>query len=233
MNSVWVFGDSMTAPISGKFPEKSSPYSEWLGRYAKVSCEMLAEHFDFEPMNRGVAGASNNQIFANFLKEHTNIKSGDIVVIGWSPIMRYRIASYSKFSDSQHTWLQIWARGYKPQVENTCLDGKWLTEEVAEQIVLNRNEFKDLYSEEINEWTSFIKEWADLKGVTVITWTWCQKEFGGEHSINVDIPPRRRTDMSMETDNMVKDGHYGEVGHKELFEEILDYLKRKNSKKLI
>lgn len=225
MSYIWAFGDSMTAPISGLWPEKPSPYSKWLGRYAKTSCEMLAEHFNYEYKNLAKAGSSNNQIFATFLQNHMHINSGDIVVIGWSPIMRYRLAK-QRAQDKKMDWQQIWALGWNGGVEQSCLDGTSVTKEVAEHIVLNRYEFSDFYSQEINEWVSFIKEWANLKNVKIVTWTWCNENFGGKHSIDVDIPVKIRTDISAETNNIIKDGHYGEVGHVELFNEIIEFLNK-------
>lgn len=219
MNKIWAFGDSMTAPIGG-----DGPYTEWLGRQAKTYCELLAENYKMISKNKGQAGASCNQIFGNFLECHKEIKSGDIVVIGWSPIMRYRLAKKTK--DNKYKWQQIWAAGWHGGVEAACLDGTSVTKEVAEHIILNRYEFSDFYSQEINDWISFIREWAELKGVRVVFWTWCEENFGGKHSINVDIPIKHRTDMSVESNGIVQDGHYGEVGHKELTDEIIEYLNK-------
>ena len=219
MNSVWSFGDSMTAPIGG-----DGPYTKWLGREGNTHCEFIAEHFGFTPINKGVSGSSPNQIFDDFMANHTDIKSGDIVTFGWSPIMRYRIA---RKKDHGMVWQQFWATSFKGGVEKACVDGTSITQEVAEHIILNRYEFRHFYSKEVNRWISFIKEWAKLKGVRVVNWSWCDTNFGGEHSINVDIPVHMRTDMFMETNNIVKDGHYGEVGHKELAKEIIEFLNKK------
>ncbi len=219
MNTVWAFGDSMTAPISG-----DGPYTEWLGRESKDYCKFVAEEYSMLSENKGVAGSSCNQIFADFLKYQKEIQSGDILIIGWSPVMRYRLAKQRP--DKTMMWQQIWAAGWHGGIEEACVDGTCVTKEVAEHIILNRYEFSDFYSDEINDWGFFIKEWAKLKGVKVVFWTWCDSTFGGKHNINVDIPIRTRTDMSVESDGIVKDGHYGEVGHKELADEIVEYLNK-------
>lgn len=226
MNTVWAFGDSMTKYF-GQGAYGENPYERWLGREAKHACDIVGEHFSYEVINKGEPGSSPNQIFSDFLKEHKNIKTGDIVIIGWSPIMRYRIA---KNNDGKYgkliVWAQIWPAGFTPSLEKSCIDGTYLTEEVANHLILNRYEFRHLYSEEINEWISFIKEWAELKGVRIVIWSWCDKNFGGEHSINLDIPERKRTDISKETNKIVNDGHYGEIGMRELADEIIEYLNK-------
>lgn len=226
MNVVWAFGDSMTKYF-GHGAYGDSPYEVWLGRNAKHCCDMVAEHFGYDVINKGQSGSSNNQIFSDFLKYHKDIKSGDIVIIGWSPIMRYRIGKlYPANSGKSIDWVQVWASGFNPKLEIACTDNTYLTEEVANHLLLNRYEFKHLYSQEVNEWISFIKEWAELKNVKVVIWSWCDKTFGGEHSINLDIPIKRRTDITKETNEAVGDGHYGEIGMRELADEIIEYLNK-------
>jgi len=219
MNSVWAFGDSMTALLGN-----SGPYITWLGREGKTYCEFLADTYGMISNNKGKSGSSCNQIFATFLQYHKEIKSGDIVVFGWSPIMRYRLAK--KYPNGMMDWAQIVASSWKGSIETACIDGTYVTEEVAQHIILNRYEFSDFYSKEVNDWISFIREWAELKGIKVVFWNWCDEEFGGKHSIITDIPIRRRTDMYTESNGVVHDGHYGEVGHRELADEIIEYLNK-------
>jgi hypothetical protein len=219
MNSVWSFGDSMTAPL-----ENDSEYAKWLGRRPKTYCEFIAEHFDFDIKNKGIAGNSNHQIFDDFLINHKDIKAEDIVIFGWSPIMRYRLASY-KNDNKSCSWRQIWASSFIPELEIACVD-TFVTKEIAEQILLNRYEFRSFYSEEVNRWILFIKEWAELKGVKIVNWSWCNEKFGGDHSINLDITDKKRSDMREESIGLIKDGHYGEVGHKQLAKEIIEFLNK-------
>jgi hypothetical protein len=220
-NKVWAFGDSMTAPIDGE-----GPYRDWLGRNVKVYCDFISEHLSMESINKAKAGNSPNQIFDDFLMNYKEINSGDIVILGWSPIMRCRIAAKNYANITKPLWRQVWASGWSGGVEQACVDGTYITTEVAEQLIVNRYEFSDFYSQEINRWIDFVKDWAKLKNVKIINWSWCEEEFGGKHSINLEIPIRRRTDMDVETGGIVKDGHYGEVGHKELADEIIEYLNK-------
>ena len=220
MNKVWAFGDSMTAPLGNV-----GPYYDWLGREGRTYCDFVAERFGMQSVNKGKSGSSPNQIFDDFLLNHKQINAGDILIIGWSPIMRYRMLAEDKNSKVV-LWRQIVANGWNGGAQNECIDGTHITKEVAEHIILNRHTFCNSYSEEVNRWVSFIKEWGNLKDVKVIIWNWCSDNFGGAHSIVTDIPIRTRTDMSIESNGIVQDGHYGETGHKELADEIIDYINK-------
>lgn len=225
MNTVWSFGDSMTAPLNG-LPSTPSPYKLWLGRDAKDTSTFVAEHFGFESKNKGVGGSSNTAIFHQFISELKNIKSGDILIFGWTVIARYRIATLSNPSNGVPGWKTIWSQGLTSIPEYGCVDGTYITKEVAEQLILNRCDMQSLYEQEVNDWIEFINSWAELRGVKVIHWSWCNEKIGGKQNLNLSFPVVNYTDMSNESSNIVKDGHYGEVGYRELAEDIIKYLNK-------
>ena len=224
MNTVWSFGDSMTAVLNG-LPEEPSPFRQWLGRDAKDTATFVAEEFGFESKNLALGGSSNTAIFHQFISQLKNIQSGDILIFGWTVIARYRIGVIINQSDKIASWKTIWARGLSNIPEYECVDGSYVTKEIAEQIILNRSELGDLYGSEVNEWIDFINDWAKLKGVKVIHWSWCNKDMGGEQNLNLSFDVVPYTTMSIETEDIVKDGHYGEIGYKELADDIIKYIK--------
>ena len=218
MNTVWSFGDSMTAPINGNHNDPS-PYRKWSGRHAKDTATFVAEEYGFNAKNLGVGGSSNCGIFHQFLSELQNIQSGDILIFGWTVIARYRVAS-------KHGWKTIWSVGLSNLPEYACVDGTYITKEVAEQLIYNRCDLQHFYEQEVNQWIKFINDWAKLKDVKVIHWSWCNENIGGKQNLNLSFPVVNYTDMSKETANVVRDGHYGEVGYKELANDILKYLNK-------
>ena len=224
MNTVWSFGDSMTAVLNG-LPEEPSPFRQWLGRDAKDTATFVAEEFGFESKNLALGGSSNTAIFHQFISQLKNIQSGDILIFGWTVIARYRIGVKVNQSDKIASWKTIWVQGLSNIPEYECVDGSYITKEIAEQIILNRSELGDLYGSEVNEWIDFINDWAKLKGVKVIHWSWCDKNMGGEQNLNLSFDVILYTTMSIETENVVKDGHYGEIGYKELADDIIKYIK--------
>jgi hypothetical protein len=224
MNTVWSFGDSMTAVLNG-LPEEPSPFRQWLGRDAKDTATFVAEEFGFESKNLALGGSSNTAIFHQFISQLKNIQSGDILIFGWTVIARYRIGVIINQSDKIASWKTIWVQGLSNIPEYECADGSYVTKEIAEQIMLNRSELGDLYGSEVNEWIDFINDWAKLKGVKVIHWSWCNKDMGGEQNLNLSFDVVLYTTMSIETEDIVKDGHYGEIGYKELADDIIKYIK--------
>jgi len=224
MNTVWSFGDSMTAVLNG-LPEEPSPFRQWLGRDAKDTATFVAEEFGFESKNLALGGSSNTAIFHQFISQLKNIQSGDILIFGWTVIARYRIGVILNQSDKIASWKTIWVQGLSNIPEYECVDGSYVTKEIAEQIILNRSELGDLYGSEVNEWIDFINDWAKLKGVKVIHWSWCDKNIGGEQNLNLSFDVVPYTTMSIETEDIVKDGHYGEIGYKELADDIIKYIK--------
>ena len=222
MNTVWSFGDSMTAALKAE-----GPYGMWLGRDAKDTATFVAEEFGFESKNCGHGGSSNTGIFHQFISQLKNIQSGDILIFGWTVIARYRIAAIPDKSNNKASasWKTIWAQGLTNIPEYACVDGTYITKEIAEQLILNRCDFQNLYGNEVNEWIDFINDWAKLKGVKVIHWSWCNKNIGGEQNLNLSFDVVNYTDMRKESKNVIKDGHYGEVGYKELADDVIKYIK--------
>ena len=222
MSTVWAFGDSMTAPFNG-IPSEPSPYRMWLGRDAKDTSTFVAEHYGFQSKNKAVYGSSNAAIFHQFVQQLKNIESGDILIFGWTAISRYRIVENDKSMFGGLRWKNI-SQGILNNPGFGCVDGTHVTKEVAQQFLLNRCDFQSLYEGEVNEWIDFINDWAKLKEVKVIHWSWCNSKIGGKQNLNLSFPVINYTDMTKESNGMIKDVHYGERGHYELSKDINKYI---------
>ena len=228
MNIVYSFGDSMTAPLNGIPPQltplkkellgadrnlidspnlryqKLSPYRQWLGRDAKDTVTFVAEEYGFDAKNMGVNGSSNTDIFHKFISELKYIQSGDILIFGWTAITRYRIATKSyNLENTSPLWKTIRAHGVTNIPEYGCVHGTTITKEVAEQLIHNRYDIQSLYEQEVNDWINFINEWAKLKGVKTIHWSWCNERMGGKQNLNLSFDVINYTDMSKETKNII------------------------------
>ena len=142
MNTVWSFGDSMTAPLNG-----DGPYRVWLDRDAKDTATFVAEEFGFESKNLAKGGSCNAAIFHQFISQLKNIESGDILIFGWTVIARYRIGVILHPENPNPAWKTIWSQGLSNIPEYACVDGSYITKEIAEQIILNRSELGDLYGD--------------------------------------------------------------------------------------
>jgi hypothetical protein len=92
MNTLHVFGDSFTEgqPSYLTFP----PFLKWKelrgGTLPPCWSELLSEKLGMELMNYAIGGNSNAQIFDDVCTYSHNFKKGDIVIVNWTYIHRFR-----------------------------------------------------------------------------------------------------------------------------------------------
>lgn len=191
---IWAFGDSFTAP----FDEHSLIYKEYLkylGRKPKTYDEILSEKLGCTSINLGKRGADNYTILEIFSNNVQNFYKDDLIIIGWSNINRFRLV------DNDFNW-----RTMIPGQKNNLHSGfDTVSEKTIDEIFVNRE--LPNYAREVNSWISMIKYF--LKNNIVISWTPFPWIIDGFNFNGI-------TSLKMETDGVVNDGHYGEVGNKYL-----------------
>ena len=143
-NMVWAFGDSMTA----LFQDGVGSVKSYYGYLPKTTSEVIADYYNFDYKNLGKGGTGNNEIFESFLKIHNDVKKDDILIFGWTILLRYRLGA---LVTNEPTWRPIFSVGLQNTPEYACVDGTYVTKEVAEQILLNRDQFKTLYQNEVKK----------------------------------------------------------------------------------
>jgi hypothetical protein len=95
MINLWTFGDSFTAGHGCLLygPNKNDSYYEKFKDYIDPNREIwptiVAKKYDFNLINKGSNGATNDLIIDLILKNLLNFKKGDIVVIQSSTSMRF------------------------------------------------------------------------------------------------------------------------------------------------
>jgi hypothetical protein len=111
VSKLWVFGDSFTEGWDASMyyskealPEWRSKYIDWKGYVPKVFNEILANKLNFETKNCGIGGADNYTIFHTIIQNLDKINKDDIVIIGWSSTVRFRIID----SNNKFKSIQIW-----------------------------------------------------------------------------------------------------------------------------
>lgn len=103
MSTLYVFGDSFT---QGHHNLETYPaYDEFKklrgGKLFDLWSQILANKLGFDLKNYGNAGASNDDIFSFICDNIIRVKSGDIVIINWTFITRFR------WVDSDGKWRTI------------------------------------------------------------------------------------------------------------------------------
>jgi hypothetical protein len=108
MNTLWTFGDSMTAGdgcIENK-PIRSGGllyYTEYKKEGDDIWPNLLAKELDYEIKNCGISGASNDKIIDKIIDEYDNFKENDVVIMQKTFTQRFDIADIkSNTFQTQH-----------------------------------------------------------------------------------------------------------------------------------
>jgi hypothetical protein len=155
MKTLWVFGDSFTEGYknfvirhpNGHDIEWRNKYINWKGYVPKVFSEILAEKLNIKFINKGIGGADNYTIFDSIIQSLEHIKNGDIVIIGWSTLSRYRLANNQNEFESITMWWQ--------NASETALERIGISQSTINDIMINRIDNK-AYTNEINGYIKLI-----------------------------------------------------------------------------
>jgi len=209
MNTLWTFGDSLTAPFDEKYTW-SADYIKWKGYVPKVYGDIISEKLGYSLKNLGVGGFDNYSIFQKFCDISHKIKKNDLVIFGWSSPIRFRLVN---FIDNWTTIL--------PNYHNRHADLKNITEETLSQIIVNRESFK--YVDEVNSWIRMMS--SMIADVDIIHWTSFDKRIMAISIQNVEL-------IKDETKNIVSDTHFSEKGQLQLSEILLNHYYSDRTKKI-
>jgi hypothetical protein len=223
--TLWTFGCSFTAeyhPV-GHHQQRSNydDYSDWRGgNLPKVWPTVLAEMMDYDVKNCGEGGAANQTIFWKFIDEHNKFQKGDLVIIGWTSLLRF--VAYNERDGHMNNIL--------PSFINT--NGTHIFSDQTLIEVFN-NRSNPEWNAELWKWISLINSLCRLSGIKVLHWNsddlFFNEKFNDKDEIDTFI---RTTDgrldvfefsrrlysegkhtIEHETLGVVKDLHSGELGH--------------------
>jgi len=226
---LWIFGDSFSDRFSGydvvKYHDSDYRvrYHKWKG-YSPLSYgEVISKELGCDIEILSSAGSSNTEIFHTFISKMDEITEGDLVIVNWTYLNRFRIANDNNEFDK----VMIQAGCKSP---NSLINIKSL-----EEIGVNRNSHT-IYYKEVSDYSKVIKKICNNKIYTFI-WTFMNhsekmdkyiKEFYDEvKSIN------NLETITQETLGIIVDGHYSEYAHQQVADEILKNIKlwKKTKKK--
>ena len=89
-NKLWVFGDSFSTPFHLHF-WGANGYIKWKGYEPHIFSHHISKHYGLKIESRSLCGMDNYSIMERVCRELKNIKDGDIVIIGWSSMLRFRM----------------------------------------------------------------------------------------------------------------------------------------------
>lgn len=208
---LWVFGDSFSVPFEKVIGEH--PYIPYKGYCPKIFSILIAENYDYKLIDCSRGGCSNYDIFHTFIKNLDKIDDGDLMIFGWTQTIRFRVAS--KRNDFYDVIIAV-----VEQVKE-LID---VPSDSLYDITDNRSK-NSIYFDELCDYINIIK--ISKPNCKIINWTWVPPFFNDQNEknfYNLLIPYKNYTSVKQETENIVNDFHYGEKGHKELYEDLIKFL---------
>lgn len=231
MNTLFTFGCSFTEDFETSSALLYKNYKDFRGgKFPDSWPKILSNKLNLELKNYGEGSSGNDQIFQEICKRCNDFKKGDIVIVEWSFVERYRIA----VDDNQ--WLKVGA-GDVP-------NDSPITNEFHSQMIMNRtlNPYKKL----VYDYENMIDVLSKSIGFDVYYWSIMEeiiyllppeirnqkkyllfdKLFNNETPFSL-IHKNGGLRVHEETNDFIMDYHMGESGHKiqaELFyQHIIKY----------
>jgi hypothetical protein len=212
MKRLWTFGDSFTEGYNEKH-EWSKNYIKWKGYTPKVYGEVIADRLDIDLKNIGQGGSDNYTILERVCENVDKIKDDDLIIIGWSSPIRFRLVGEDK-----KTWCSI-IPIFDNKIDNF---GKMISQSTLDEIFVNRD--TELYQMEIINWIKLLNK--TFKSNTIIHWTHNRK-MHGTNLWNFS----KFNKIKNETNDDINDNHYSEFGHLQLADELISIIDNKITNK--
>lgn len=222
MNTLFTFGCSYTADFETGNLMSYLKYKEFRGgTYPKSWPTLLSEKMGMNIKNYGLGGTGNQSIFEQFCIHCDEINENDVVIIEWSFIHRYRLAEHF-----------IWKHFSLGPLSQTNFN------EIHETIINNRT--NSLYIDEIFNFIKLINEFSKSKKFKIFYWFADDKMRERISADIIDIEKYIYWESPLigkiynyggitikeETNNVVNDTHFGELGHQIQSNLIYDYIKQ-------
>ena len=227
MNTLWTFGCSFTAdyhPLySGDGLSNYGKYKEWRGgNLPKIWPELLSEKLNLNLENKAEGGSSNYTIFTQFTDVVDEIKEGDIVIFGWTNVLRFVIADER---------IEKFRNALPSDLDNPMYD-LCISREALSEIMVNRT--SKVWDKEVSGWIKLINLYLGKHNVKVFHWKSTDSLIFDGMDINdnfIDNQMIRHIQsitlyatIRDETNNEVDDEHFGEYGHKSQSDYIYQFI---------
>ena len=140
---LYIFGDSFSAGFSFE-SNWTNNYVNWKGYTPQGFGEILSQKLNLELINLSENASDNYSILQKFCDNEKNIKKNDLVIIGWSSPLRFRLVSKD--------WITILPNYDKFSTKE--IDKTKISESTLIEILLNRDDVR--YCNEVNSWIKLL-----------------------------------------------------------------------------
>ena len=211
MNKLWIFGDSFSATNKRKNIEHwRIDYIKWKGYVTKVWPEYLNDKLNFKLINLSISATDNYTIFDTIIDNIDKIEKDDIIIIGWSSTLRFRLV------DKTNSFNTIRPSSYlKTSTLDTPFEYNNISLNTINEVLVNRD--TELYEWELNRFIKIINLY--LKDIKILHWSPFQLYHPHLKIKRISEIDKLET-ISMETNSELNDYHYSENAHSILSEKI-------------
>jgi hypothetical protein len=215
MSKLWIFGDSFSATNKRRDVEHwRMEYAKWKGYNPDVWPEILNKNLNLKLKNLAISGTDNYTIFDTIIDNIDKIEANDIVIIGWTSTLRFRLVSKNNNFNTIRPNEDL-----KSSTLNSTFEYNSITLNTINEILVNRN--TELYEWELNRFIKIINLY--LKDVKILHWSPFQLHHPHLKIKRISEIDRLET-ISMETAGVLNDYHYSESAHSILSEKIYTLL---------
>lgn len=226
MNKLWIFGDSFSSEFEYNITHGSNKnnFVQYKERRdvdnIKTWSKILGEMLDYEVVNLAKGGYSNYQIFEDYANNCKDIQPGDIVIIGWALITKFRLSGPNGFINVH---------------PNNTFEHDIVSKSSMDELVNNRRAM--LWIKEVQSWEKGIKNIASHKGYDVYFWSGEEDRFYVASSKDYLCPDSTTclmnylsqngcTTIYHETDGEISDMHFGIEGQQKQAEIFYNQVKK-------
>jgi hypothetical protein len=195
---IWIFGDSFSVPFETHIDNKCDwaiDYYNYKKEMPKTFGSILSDLLNTDVTNLAIPGCDNYTMFHSYIKNIENIKKDDIVIMGWSEVARFRLA----------TNLNTWS-SFIPNFDNNLKNMENISNQTIIEVCVNR--LSDVYIDELNDLIKIMK--YSLPNNVIYNWSPFLNIRNSVANLENIIAP---SGINIETNGLVKDYHYGEVAH--------------------
>lgn len=212
MNKLWVFGDSYSEPFSkiGAMKWKMD-YNNWKGYTPKCYGEMVSDKLKLKHINLAIGGADNYTILDSIISVLNAINSNDIIIIGWSHTIRFRVVNTSG------TFSTIRPRSLSYELESKKITGHLeISNSTITELAVNRD--NSIYIDELNNYIKLLN--FSFSKNKIIHWSPFRLDSYGLLTTQPSL--KQLEIVSKETNGKIDDAHFSENGHIKLSEQFID-----------
>jgi hypothetical protein len=215
MNKLWIFGDSFSATNKRNNIEHwRRDYIKWKGYTTLVWPEFLNKILNYKLINLSISATDNYTIFDTIIDNIDKIEKDDIMIIGWSSTLRFRLVDKTNSFNTIRP-----SSDFKVSTLNIPFEYNNISLNTINEVLINRD--TELYEYELNRFIKIINLY--LKDVKILHWSPFQLHHPHLKIKRISEIDRLET-ISMETDGGLDDYHYSENGHLELSKKIYNIL---------